>query len=878
MGTRRYSDTDILDMLLRLDAGTRLSEREMHALSERTSLSLRDIIALPESLGQLQALQRLDLIGTNITKLPESLGRLQALQELNLRWTRITKLPESLGRLQALQWLDLSHTNITALPESLGQLQALQRLDLCSSKITKLPESLGQLQALQRLDLSVTRITKLPESLGQLPALRYLNLSHLKLDQIPRSLAHSGLPFYNYNNIFSVYLHADAKTGIILYDTTLSEQDVFIFVKHPELIPSLYEDQVTLRECKVIFLGDGESGKSYTIARFLNEGKKETPEHPYVTSKTPGVEIKDYHVKRENFDIHFWDFGGQQLLHAMHRCFLTEETCYVVMVKTRNTDANRRARFWLRNVNAFAPDSPVLLFVNCWEDDDGGRAIAESALRRDFPNIKEVVYCSAMNAETEDFRRGFMDRLVDLAAHSEGCTRTINAKWDALRQAIRREQKTKEVLTREDYFKLCRENGIEDGNEAGILTFFNNLGICFSYHRDRARREVLDYRLLQPVWLTNALYAVIEEGWAAAQEGRIRVSAIEQMLINRAPEWIRDHPYKRTRPDLEYQKEHIPYILAVAEQHELCYAIDGDRMFFPALCDADHKDAAPETDYPQHIAYRLKYSYLPDSVVHRLMIRCLRRKLTLSAVWLHGLAADGMDNRCRAVVHMNDDEALDVDVYSRDDPAFDLFSLLRAELQEVNNALGLTAKEFIMDGTDAFALQTLLSAYRDNCKVYSDSGEVRDPGELLGRTFTGWDLYNFAVRGRTIVLNIPEREYHPRRKDDRALRYALYEAYHRTCPYCKQPFRNFEEFQVDHILPEKWGPAPELRPYLDYLRETGFDLDMPDYIENYFPAHPSCNRSKTNSMDIFTLPFRHEVAARRTKQVLGEIKKYKEPR
>lgn len=220
MGTRRYSDTDILDMLLRLDAGTRLSEREMHALSERTSLSLRDIIALPESLGQLQALQR--------------------------------------------------------------------------------------------LDLSVTRITKLPESLGQLPALRYLNLSHLKLDQIPRSLAHSKLPFYNFNNNFLDYLHADTETGIILYRTTLSEQDVSIFVEHPELIPSLYEDQVTLRECKVIFLGDGESGKSYTIARFLNEGKKETPEHPYVTSETPGVEIKDYHVKRENFDIHFWDFGGQQ--------------------------------------------------------------------------------------------------------------------------------------------------------------------------------------------------------------------------------------------------------------------------------------------------------------------------------------------------------------------------------------------------------------------------------------------------------------------------------------------------------------------------------------------------------------------------------------
>lgn len=97
----------------------------------------------------------------------------------------------------------------------------------------------------------------------------------------------------------------------------------------------------------------------------------------------------------------------------------------------------------------------------------------------------------------------------------------------------------------------------------------------------------------------------------------------------------------------------------------------------------------------------------------------------------------------------------------------------------------------------------------------------------------------------------------------------------RTSPYCKQPFENFEEFQVDHILPANWKPDSELKPYLDYLRKTGFDLDHPDYIENYFPAHPSCNREKTNDMNIFTLPYRHEVAARRVKRVLKEIERYK---
>ena len=70
----------------------------------------------------------------------------------------------------------------------------------------------------------------------------------------------------------------------------------------------------------------------------------------------------------------------------------------MVTVRTRDTDNTPRARYWLRNVTAFAPNSPILLYVNCWEHNDGKRSIDESRLRMDFPNIKEVVYVSAKEA------------------------------------------------------------------------------------------------------------------------------------------------------------------------------------------------------------------------------------------------------------------------------------------------------------------------------------------------------------------------------------------------------------------------------------------------------------------------------------------------
>ena len=66
---------------------------------------------------------------------------------------QLTALPESLGQLTALQTLLLSGNHISALPASLGQLTALERLNLSDNQISALPESLGRLNGLRELYL-----------------------------------------------------------------------------------------------------------------------------------------------------------------------------------------------------------------------------------------------------------------------------------------------------------------------------------------------------------------------------------------------------------------------------------------------------------------------------------------------------------------------------------------------------------------------------------------------------------------------------------------------------------------------------------------------------------------------------------------------------
>ena len=373
------------------------------------SLHNSSITALPDSFGRLAGLQWLSLSYTPITALPESFGRLANLQTLYLYNTPIATLPESFGQLANLESLDLSDTQITALPDSFGQLANLEKLDLDSAPLAALPASFGQLAALRELYLNRTKLTELPDCvaklsslralwlgrsgvtrlpawIGQLPALENLSLSGLTLPSIPRSLALKGLRFRDGG-------FSSEESGVNLRSVTLTEQDLSVFLQNdPELIRGLYEEDALqpLRECRVIFLGDGASGKSYTIRRFRSGGRRETAAEPYDVSETPGVEILDETVpwEGEDYTLHFWDFGGQQLLHSMHRCFLSEDSCYVVTVKSRETKADERARYWLRNVTAFAPKSPILLFVNCWDNDNGLRVLDESRLKKDFPMIR----------------------------------------------------------------------------------------------------------------------------------------------------------------------------------------------------------------------------------------------------------------------------------------------------------------------------------------------------------------------------------------------------------------------------------------------------------------------------------------------------------
>nr|MDO8118325.1 leucine-rich repeat domain-containing protein [Candidatus Sigynarchaeota archaeon] len=113
----------------------------------------------------------LGLYGKGLRSLPDSIGNLRLLARLDLDGNRLESIPDSIGELQSLKTLDLRDNNITSLPESLGNLRSLDRLDLDNNLLTSFPDTDGQLPSLRELSLRGNQLIDVPQSLKNLTGL-----------------------------------------------------------------------------------------------------------------------------------------------------------------------------------------------------------------------------------------------------------------------------------------------------------------------------------------------------------------------------------------------------------------------------------------------------------------------------------------------------------------------------------------------------------------------------------------------------------------------------------------------------------------------------------------------------------------------------------
>jgi hypothetical protein len=126
----------------------------------------------------------LDLRNQHLDTIQPSVFRQKQLKVLLVNGNRIKNLPNGIGNLTNLQKLDLSFNQLTSLPIELSNLKNLQTLNLANNLLTILPNELGKLTNLQNLYLYDNKLMNIPIEFSNLKNMQTLALPHYRLYQI----------------------------------------------------------------------------------------------------------------------------------------------------------------------------------------------------------------------------------------------------------------------------------------------------------------------------------------------------------------------------------------------------------------------------------------------------------------------------------------------------------------------------------------------------------------------------------------------------------------------------------------------------------------------------------------------------------------------
>ena len=471
--------------------------------------------------------------------------------------------------------LDLGGLGLTAVPESLGHLTQLEKLGLYDNRLMTLPISLAQLDKLESLWLQNNQLTALPESLRALTGLRELFLHDNDALSLPAEIL-----------------------GPREADVTLRRAKA---VKPSDILDYYFRTragQQPLNEAKLILVGRGGVGKTSLVNRLLRDSFDPTQ------AKTEGIAISEWILKLGNDDVrlNLWDFGGQEIMHATHQFFLTQRSLYLLVLEGRQGVEDADAEYWLKLIASFGAEdsgdvSPVLIVLNksklCPFD------LNRRALRRKYPFVQGFITTDCQDGAGIDELRDTIERETDQLKHLRDA---FPASWFAIKDELAKMEDN--FISFERYRDLCAEAGEKETKAQDSLALhLHNLGISLNYKDDPRLR---DMHVLNPHWITNGIYAILNAPLLSGQKGELHLSQLTKIL--------------RTK---DYPRKMHAFLFDLMKKFELCFAFPDDDTHYliPELLDKQEAGEAGEFQGAECLNFEYRYTVLPEGLLPRFIVR-----------------------------------------------------------------------------------------------------------------------------------------------------------------------------------------------------------------------------------------------------------------
>lgn len=559
----------------------------------------------------------LDLSDCGLESLPDELWELTSLKLLyigNLRCqenkNKIDEISENIEKLINLEALSIANLPILHVPRAIKKLPCLTYLDcfgcyfdsisdnLLNPKIRAIGiecqsiehfRQLCKISKLEEIYITGSKVTSIPEEIGKLRFLKKLMISGSRISTIPDSMMN------------------------------LKKMQLFIFNGTPleELIPSEIREQTAIEiinyvckqqkeesayyfnESKMIVVGQGNVGKSCLVER-ITENRYEDKE------STEGIDVKkwEYIIKNKKYNLNIWDFGGQEIYHSTHQFFLTKRSLYILVWDARAEEEYGRIDYWLRTIESFAEDSPIIIAINkCDENVTRINRIDLKEYKERYPQIRLVIDISCKdNINIPRLRYIIKKEASNLSITKERWLKS----WHDIRQILIQKSKERKYISLEQYLEICAQNDVFRNEALSLSKYLHDLGIILHYQSDQYLKNIV---ILYPEWSTNALYKILDsqETILRGRNGILYLSDLPKI-------WNDSETY----PEDKYL-----FLLRIMEKFDLCYAIDNNTYLVAELLENTTVNCPKDWEFENNncICVNYKYDFMPAGLMTRFIVK-----------------------------------------------------------------------------------------------------------------------------------------------------------------------------------------------------------------------------------------------------------------
>ena len=555
--------------------------------------------ALLDRIGEFKQLTHLILFGILLDRVPEGIRLLKNLTLLGLIGIGLHELPGYIADCWRLRDLSLRLNELHDLPATLAALPTLRSIDLSVNHFARIPDVVFSISSLNALNLECRfpsregQVTEIPSDILRLVKLKSLGVYGQPITTPPPEVVENGV------EAIKNYWRQQQETGIDY-----------------------------LCEAKLLIVGEAGAGKTSLANKIRDAGYQLKDE-----KSTEGIEVIQWQfpaairVKQPDGEklltrdlrVNIWDFGGQEVYHSTHQFFLTRRSLYVLVADDRKEDTN--FDYWLQVVELLSGASPLIIVQN--EKQGRRRDINIASLRARFENLRgSFTVDLADNRGLEELLKVLQRQLEQLPHMGSPLPKT----WRRVREAL--ENDARDYIGVDEYFALCKEQGFERREDMVQLSgYLHDLGICLHFQDDPVLRHTV---ILKPKWGTDAVYRVLDDDAVIEHRGRFD-----------------DADLARIWSETQYAPM-LQELLRLMRNFELCYTLgDGGKYIAPQLLSPDQP--VYQWNYPETLAFRYEYDFMPKGIITRLIVALNRRIANQDLVWKTGVVLERNDTRAEVI-------------------------------------------------------------------------------------------------------------------------------------------------------------------------------------------------------------------------------------